>query len=96
MDVEIARLRVAEGRRRGRRDGEPRGGAREDSQDGRRRDRRGGDEDGQGATGVRAVGCARGAPPDAEDDEDLESDEALGFGKSRRVIDRESDYSSAG
>ena len=24
---------------------------------------------------------------------DLESDEALGFGKSRRVIDRESDYS---
>jgi hypothetical protein len=34
-----------------------------------------------------------GAPLDAEDDEDLESDEALGFGKSRRVIDRESDYS---
>ena len=34
-----------------------------------------------------------GAPLDAEEDEDLESDEALGFGKSRRVIDRESDYS---
>lgn len=32
-------------------------------------------------------------PLDAEEDEDLESDEALGFGKSKKVIDRESAYS---
>lgn len=30
---------------------------------------------------------------DADEGEDLESDEALGFGKSRKIIDRESDYS---
>jgi len=31
-------------------------------------------------------------PEDAASDEDLESDEALGFGKSKKIIDRESDY----
>ena len=33
-----------------------------------------------------------GGPVDAGSDEDFESDEALGFGKSKKIIDRESDY----
>ena len=97
--VEIARLQASR-RATARGDGatrEPREEARGEDSRGRTstRSTRGGTSTAKAP--LRAYAPSKdvleGAPLDAEDDEDLESDEALGFGKSRRVIDRESDYS---